>query len=425
MSSRLPGKNPMIPFDILFMSMGAILSNKLRSILTLVGIVAGVASIIAVMTAISVVQRTMEKEMSVLGAQTFQVQKWPAGGFHSDASRRRAMRRPPLTLENAAAIRKHVSSVDIVGSEIWDFGFVVQYKGEATNPNISIVGGTPEYAPNNTHYVGLGRNISQIDVQSARKVAVIGYAIAQKLFPFADPIAKEVRVDGRKYTVVGVFDEKKSAFGGSYDNYVLIPVSTFLNTYGIVGRDGFTRSVNITVRAKTPELINDAIEQTRQVLRRERGVKANEEDNFDFFNSESLITQFNRMSMGVKIAAFVIGIIALLVAGIGIMNIMLVSVTERTKEIGVRKALGAKPESILTQFLLEAVILCNIGGVVGVLVGFGLGNVVSIFTHFEMNVPMEWAVIGLLFCSAVGICFGLLPAIRASRLHPVDALRWE
>jgi putative ABC transport system permease protein len=407
------------------MSMGTLLSNKLRSILTLVGIVAGVASIIAVMTAISVVQSTMEREMSVLGTQTFQVQKWPAGGFASDAERRRAMRRPPLTLKDAAAIREHVESVDLVGSELWDFGFVMEYKGESTNPNVTICGGTPEYPPNNTHYVGLGRNLSPIDVMGARNVAVIGHALGQKFFPFVDPIGKLIRVDGRKYEVVGVFDEKKSAFGAGYDNYVLIPVSSFLKTYGMVDRNGFSRSVNITVRAKTPELIGDAIEQTRQVLRHERGVKPTEVDNFEFFNSESLIIQFNQMSMSVKIAAFVIGIIALLVAGIGIMNIMLVAVTERTREIGIRKAIGAKGITILTQFLLEAVILCNIGGVIGVMVGFGLGNLVAFFAHFDVTVPMEWAVIGLVFCSAVGIVFGLLPAIRASRLHPIDALRYE
>ena len=411
--------------DTLFMSMGAIVGNRLRSILTLVGIVAGVASIIAVMTAISVVQATMEKEMSVLGTQVFQVQKWPAGGFNSGAARRKAMRRPPLTLENAKAIQEQVETVDLVGSEIWEFGLAAEYKGESTNPNVSIVGGTPEYPPNNTHYVGLGQNISQMDVRGARNVAVIGFAIAKKLFPFTDPIGKDVRVDGRKYRVIGVFDEKKSAFGGFYDNYVLIPVSTFLGTYGMLGRDGFSRSVNITVRAKTPELTADAIEETRQVLRRVRGVKAGEEDNFEFFNSESLITQFNQMSMGIKIAAFIIGIIALIVAGIGIMNIMLVAVTERTREIGIRKALGAKSRSILFQFLLEAVILCNIGGIVGVLVGFGLGNLVSVFTKFAVQVPMEWAVIGLLFCSAVGVGFGLLPAVKASRLHPIDALRFE
>ena len=412
-------------FDTLFMSFGSLVSHKLRSVLTLVGIVAGIASIIAVMTAISVVQATIEREMSVLGAQTFQVQKWPAGGFTSAEERRKAMLRPPVTVANANAIREQVETVDLVGAELWDFGYTVEYRGESTNPNVTICGGTPEYPPNNTHYVGLGRNLSQMDIRSGRSVAVIGHAIGQKLFPFVDPIGKEIRLDGRKYEVIGVFDEKKSAFGGGFDNYVLIPITTYLDIYGMIGRNGFSRSVNITVRAKSPELIDDAIEETRQVMRRERGVRANEEDNFDFFNSESLITEFNTMTQGVKIAAFVIGIIALVVAGIGIMNIMLVSVTERTKEIGIRKSLGAKPRSILTQFLLEAVILCNIGGVFGVLVGFGLGNSMTLFVPFDNNVPMEWAVIGLLFCSAVGIAFGLLPAIRASRLNPVDALGYE
>lgn len=415
----------MNPRDLLAMSLGAILANKLRSVLTLVGIVAGVASIIAVMTAISLVQATLEKEMSVLGAQTFQVQKWPAGGFASDGERRKAMRRPPLTLANADAIRGQVPTVDLVGSEIWDGGFVVQYHGETTNPNISIVGGTPEYPPNNTHYVGLGRNLSPMDVRAATKVVVIGHAIANKLFPFVDPIGREVLVDHRKYRVVGVFDEKKSAFGGSFDNYVLMPVTSFLGVYGLTDRQGNARSVNITVRAKTPELMNEAIDQTRQILRRQRGVKPGEDDNFDFYSSASLITQFNKMSMGVKLAGFIIGIIALVVAGIGIMNIMLVAVTERTREIGLRKALGARSASIRAQFLLEAVVLCNIGGVVGVVVGFALGNVVAIFTHFQPRIPLEWAFIGLLFCSAVGIAFGMLPAIRASKLDPIEALRFE
>ena len=415
----------MNPRELISQSLHALVANRLRSALTLVGIVLGVASIIAVMTGLALVQATFEHEMSVLGSQTFQAQKWPAGGFASDAQRRAAMRRPPLTLREAALIQERVEAADIVGSELWDFGFVVEYKGEATNPNVSIVGGTPEYAPNNTHYVGLGRNVSPMDIRSAAKVAIIGYAIAQKLFPFSDPIGRDVLVDHRKYRVIGVFDEKKSAFGGNFDNYVLIPVTTFLSVYGATDRFGQARSVNITVRSKTPALLNDAIEQTRQVLRRERGIAPGQPDNFDFFNSASLITQFNKMSAGIKLAAFLIGIVALIVAGIGIMNIMLVAVTERTREIGLRKALGATAASIRLQFLLEAVVLCNVGGVIGVALGFGLGNLVSVFTHFEPRVPLEWAVIGLLFCSAIGIGFGMLPAIRASRLDPIEALRYE
>jgi putative ABC transport system permease protein len=204
-----------------------------------------------------------------------------------------------------------------------------------------------------------------------------------------------------------------------------MPVTTFIKTYGMVGRDGYPRSVNITVRAQRPALLAGVMDDTRRVMRAERRLRPDQEDNFDFFSSSSLITEFNRMSQGVKIAAFIIGIIALVVAGIGIMNIMLVAVTERTREIGIRKALGAKPSAILLQFLVEAVVLCNIGGVFGVLAGFGLGNVMTFFSPFAANVPLHWAVIGLLFCTAVGVGFGLLPALRASRMQPIDALRYE
>jgi len=413
--------------DTFMMSLQAIRANKLRSSLTLVGIVLGVASIIAVMTGISVIQETMEKEMSVLGTQTFQVQKWPTG-FSTDEDRRKAMRRAPLTLSDAQAIRDHVENVDIVGAEIWEFGFKAEYRGEETNDNLAIVGGTPEYPQNNTHFVVNGRNISQMDVRTGKRVVVIGHAIAQKLYPFVDPVGRKIRVDGREYAVIGVFDEKKSAFGSQYDNYILMPVSTFTGTYGMTDRDGFERSVNITVHAKSPDVVDDAIAETRDVLRRVRGVPRGEEDDFEYFNSQGMINQFNQMTMGVKIGAFVIGIIALLVAGIGIMNIMLVSVTERTKEIGIRKSLGAKPKVILRQFLLEAIVLCNFGGIIGVLAGFGFGNMMvkmGMSPTFETVVPVNWAIIGLLFCTVVGVAFGMLPAIKASRLHPIDALRYE
>ena len=413
--------------DTVLMSLQSIRSNKLRSSLTLVGIVLGVASIIAVMTGISVIQGTMEKEMSVLGAQTFQVQKWPSG-FSTPEERRKAMQRPPITLADAQAIRDFVKSVDIVGAEIWDFGKMAEYRGEETNDNLSFVGGTPEYPQNNTHFIGQGRNISAMDVHAGRKVVVIGHAIAQQLYPFVDPIGRDIRIDDRQYEVIGVFDEKKSAFGSQYDHYMLIPVSTYLNTYGNVNSQGFEHSVNITVHAKSPEVVADAIAETRAVLRRVRGVRRGEEDNFEYFNSESTIREFNQMTAGVKTGAFVIGIIALLVAGIGIMNIMLVSVTERTKEIGIRKSLGAKPPYILRQFLLEAVVLCNLGGIIGVIVGFGIGNMMiklGMSSSFEAVVPVEWGVIGLLFCTAVGVIFGMLPAIKASRLNPIDALRFE
>ncbi|MCP3934815.1 MAG: ABC transporter permease, partial [Actinomycetia bacterium] len=206
----------------------------------------------------------------------------------------------------------------------------------------TICGGTPEYPANNTHYVEFGRNLTDGDVRLGRRVVVIGYAAAEKLFPFVDPLGKTIKLDGHKYQVVGVFEQKLSAMGSGFDNYMLIPVSVFLKIYGMRQPDGSDRSVNVTVRARSPEVLQDAIEETRAILRVERNVPPREEDDFTVFTSDSQIRSFNQATAGVKVGAFVIGIIALVVAGIGIMNIMLVSVTERTSEIGIRKSIGAK-----------------------------------------------------------------------------------
>ena len=410
--------------DTFVMSLGAIRSNKLRSGLTLFGVILGVASIIGVMTSISVVQKTMEQEMTVLGTQTFQVQKWP-NGFTSEEERREARKWPAVTLDEAQAIRDQVKSVDLVGTEFWDGGKVASYRGYSTEPMVSICGGSPEYAENNTHFIENGRNISRMDMVAHRKVVVLGYALANELFPFSDPIGQKIRVDGTKYEVIGTFVSKESAFGGPYQVLALIPGTTYAQTYGLTDRRGFKRSANVTIHSRTPELLDDAIEETRQVLRRIRGLKHNDKDNFYYFTSLSQIDEFNESTKPVKIGAVVRGTVALIVAGVGIMNIMLVSVTERTKEIGIRKSLGAKRRNILTQFLFEAIVLCNVGGIIGILLGFGLGNVVSAFTGFDTNIPYEWALFGMGFCCLIGVTFGMIPAIKASKLNPIEALNNE
>jgi putative ABC transport system permease protein len=410
--------------DVFLMSLGAIGGNKLRSFLTLVGIVLGVASIIGVMTAITVMQDTIEKEISVLGAQTFQVQKWP-NGFTSEEQERAARTWPPVTLAEAQAIRDQASSVDSVGTEIWDGGKSASYKDVKTDPMIALVGGSPEYPENNSQPIGDGRNLSQMDMRAARRVVVLGHALADQLFPFTDPIGKVIQLDDRKFEVIGVFEKKVSAFGGPYETMALIPSGAYTQIYGLIDPEGYPRSVNVTVRSRTPELLQDAIEETRQVLRNTRHLKHDAPDNFFYFTSASSVDTFNKATLGVKIGAFLMGGVALLVAGIGIMNIMLVSVTERTKEIGIRKALGAKRKNILAQFLLEAVVLCNVGGVIGIALGFLLGNVFTFFTEFEARVPLGWAIFGVVFCSLIGIVFGMIPAIKASRLNPIDALHYE
>jgi putative ABC transport system permease protein len=409
------------------MALASIGSHKLRSFLTLVGIIAGVAAIIAVMTGVSVVQSQMEAELSVLSSRTFQVMKQPfmQGFQNEDYNFREIERFPPLTLDHVYLLREKVASVDLVGAELWHYNTRVSFGGESTEPINMVCGGTPEYPENNTHFVELGRNLTREDVEVGRRVAVLGHAIANQLFPFIDPVGKTVKVDGIKFTVQGVFAERKSAMGGNFDNYVLIPVTVWMRLYGTRDDRGNPRSIFITVRARSNDLLEDAIEETRAVLRMARGLTPRQPDNFFYFTTDSQIRMFNEATANLKIAAFVLGIIALVVAGIGIMNIMLVSVTERTKEIGIRKALGAKRRTILLQFLMEAVVLCNIGGLLGVAVGFGLGNLVTVFTGFAVNIPMEWAVRGLLFCTVVGMVFGMWPAVRASRLVPVEALRYE
>ncbi len=391
------------------------------------GIVAGVAAIIAVMTGVSVVQSQMEAELSVLSNRTFQIQKFPAGGFnnHRDINFREIARWPPLTMRHVEAIRERVDSVDLVGAELWHYNTRVSYRDSSTEPRLMVCGGTPEYPENNTHYVQLGRNISEEDVSVGRRVVVLGHGIAAEIFPFIDPVGKTVKVDGHKFTVQGVFAEKASAMGGQFDSYVLMPITVWTELYGTRDEDGRPRSIFITVRSRLGVPLEEAIEETRSVLRAERGLSPRDRDTFHWFTSDSQIRAFNDATAGLKTAAFVLGIVALVVAGIGIMNIMLVSVTERTREIGIRKALGAKRRAILLQFLMEAVVLCNIGGVIGVLVGFGLGNIVTLFTDFAVHVPVEWAVRGVLFCSAVGLVFGMWPAVRASRLAPIEALRYE
>ncbi len=416
----------MRPVETLRMALAALGAHKLRSALTLVGIIAGVAAIIAVMTGVSVVQSTMEKELSVLGTRTFQAQKFPPHGFNNE---RRDFRRiatwPPLTVDDAQLIRDKAPSVDLVGAELWRFSATVGYRGEETEQNVVICGGTPEYPENNTHYVQTGRNLGHEDVEVGRAVAVIGPSIADQLFPFDDPIGKIIRADGVKLEVVGVFATKKSAFGGGFDRYVLVPITVYERAFGSRDRFGGRQSANITVRALSPQLLDSAMDETRMILRAARGLEPGEDDTFFFFSNTSQINAFNQATRGVKIAAFVLGIVALVVAGIGIMNIMLVAVTERTREIGIRKALGAQRRSILLQFLTEAVVLCNIGGAIGVGVGFALGNIVTLFTDFDVNFPGDWAVYGLVFCTVVGVGFGLWPAVRASRLQPIEALRYE
>jgi putative ABC transport system permease protein len=387
--------------------------------LTLLGIVVGVFSIISVMTAVGVLRNSIEEGITQLGANTFQVQKF-AQGFGGD-NRRRFRNRKDITYEQALKVKEKATLAEAVGIEGWKFGRVVFWEGQKTNPNVFVCGENIEGITTNDWNIETGRSFSNEDLDLARRVAILGTPVKEKLFPpNVNPVGQSIRIDGSIYTILGVFAKKGGALGGNQDNLVCLPITTYFQKYGKTGED-----IHIMVKALNRDVVDDAIEQTRGILRAARNVPPGEEDDFSYFSNDSLIKQFNELTLYVRMGVLFISSIALLAAGVGIMNIMLVSVTERTREIGIRKAIGAQQRDILTQFMIEAIILCEIGGLLGVVLGILGGNVVGMLMQVPAIIPWDWAAIGLGVCSLVGLIFGVYPAWKASTLDPIEALRYE
>jgi len=249
---------------------------------------------------------------------------------------------------------------------------------------------------------------------------VLGGALATNLFPTGSPLNERVKFGGISYTVIGVLEEKGALSGGNQDNFAVIPITTALNRYGRP-----RQSIDILVQARSEAEYDDTVEQVRSILRVLRKVPPGTEDDFEIFSNDSLLAQINSFTFAVRLGVTLVSSIALVAAGIGIMNIMLVSVTERTREIGVRRAVGAKKRNIMVQFIMEAVVLCEVGGAIGVLAGVLGGNLAAHFMKLPAVIPYDWAVIGLIICSIVGIMFGTYPAYKAANLDPIDSLRYE
>ncbi len=399
------------------MAVTAIMSNKLRSALTLLGIIIGVMTIIAMQSLITGLRNSVREQVNVLGADTFQVQKFPAIMRHGDWEKYR--NRKNLTREEAEAVRRLVPTAENVGVEVWEFGIEVRHGERKTSPSILVAGGTPEFAVNNGYNVADGRFLSDQDVDFSSRAAVIGVEVANTLFPYSDPLGKEIKIQGERFTVIGVFEQMGSILGQTRDNHVVIPITRFEKVFGK------ERSVNITVKAKSPQLYETCMDQTIGVLRAVRKVPPGKENDFEIRTNQQMMEFFDNLTKYVRIVAVAIAAISLVVAGVGIMNIMLVSVTERTREIGIRKSIGAKNRDILLQFLIEAVVLSEIGGVIGILLGLGLGKLVEAVTPVPASVPVWTVAVGLIFCSFVGLLFGVYPASKAARLNPIAALRYE
>jgi putative ABC transport system permease protein len=404
------------------MAMGAVVAHKLRSALTLLGVLVGVFSIIIVMTSMRAMEQDIESNINRLGGQTFVVQTWSHLHFEGGGSEQSYWRRKRIHLPVGLEVARRATLALSVGLEDGNLTSGQMNSRYAKGPpNIPLTGETPGSFPAQNWIVAQGRALLDSDVSSQRDVCVLGSSLAEDLFPHSSPLGERVTMDGIKYTVVGVLEPKGTMEGGRQDDFAIIPITTGINRY----ENQSWSDVSILVQARSLADFDNTVDQVRGILRQLRKVPPGKPDDFEIYSNDSQIQEFKSFTFKVRLGISLISSIALIAAGIGIMNIMLVSVTERTREIGVRRAVGAKKRAIMAQFIMEAVVLCELGGVVGVALGVGGGDVIAVLLHLPKVLPIDWIVIGLGICSLVGVVFGTYPAYKAAHLDPIESLRYE
>jgi putative ABC transport system permease protein len=404
--------------EILRLALDSLKANKLRSSLTMLGIAVGVFSVIGVMTVISGLRSQIESGLNVLGANSFQFSKYPAINF-SDPRQRFANRRD-INYAMAARFKELMGESAQVSLMLRRGGRVAIYLDRRTNPNVILGGADENFITARNFEISAGRNLGPDDVELGRAVVLLGDELTKKLFINENPLGRMVRIDGQAYTVVGLLAPKGSSFGQSQDNFAVTPITQFLETYGRSGR-----SISINVQSASQASLAATQETAVGTMRLVRGLDPEDPNDFEIFSNDTLIESFNKVAEVVAVGAFVISAIALLASGVGVMNIMLVSVTERTKEIGIRKSIGAKKKNILMQFLIEAVVLSLAGGLGGIAFGVIGGNVVAGMLNATAIFPWGWTFAGMAVCSGIGIIFGYYPAWKAASLDPIEALRYE
>ena len=401
-----------------WMAIDAIRQNKLRSMLTLLGISIGVFSVIGVMTAIRTLESSVQSGLNVFAANTFVIQKYPS--IQIGRSDKKIRNRKNIDYDQYKKLKERAKLPVLIsvseGSSIRN----VKYKDKSLKNYVDLLGGDEGSIRIYKTFISDGRNLAADDVRYARNVCVLGMDVVDRLFPFEDPISKKIQIEGLNYYVVGITERQGEAFGQSQDNYIAIPITNYLQKFS----NKWT-TLSISVEAPSEKDYDKTREEAIGIMRTIRKVKAGEDNDFEIETNDEMIETFAGFTGGIKLFALSVSIIALVVAGIGIMNIMLVSVTERIKEIGIRKAIGATKQDILTQFLMEAVFLSEFGGIVGIIMGISGGNLVSFIFNIPAVIPFDWAIIGLFVCSIIGIGFGIYPAWKAAQLDPIESLRFE
>ncbi len=406
--------------QLLFLALQSLKTNRLRTLLTVLGVVVGIFSIIVVMTIVTMLQNTINEGFQFLSKNTFQIQKWPAiqTGGHEEHQKYR--NRKDITLEDFYRFEDMMKEVKSVGAYQVSEGKIIKYANRETNPNTAVVGVTEGVYPSLNLEIEEGREFRSDDIDYSNNVCVLGNYVVEKLFFDINPVGQIIRMDSQPFRVIGTLKKKPDFFGQSVDNYVVIPITTFQSIYG-----KRTATVDITVMANSQEDYQRTIESAIGHMRLIRKIETGSDNDFEIFSNESLIGQVNDITGPIKIGALAVSLVALIAAGVGIMNIILVSVTERTREIGIRKAIGARKSSILIQFLIEAIILCLIGGAGGIVIGIGIGNLAGSYLNAQMAIPVDWIIIGISMCLLVGLIFGTYPAYKAANLDPIEALRYE
>jgi putative ABC transport system permease protein len=404
-------------FEAAFIALGAIWSNKLRSFLTVLGNIVAVTSIIAVVSLVQGMNGYVTNAIvSDVGADNFTIQRVPVVRTQEDEERVR--NNPRITMDEAAAVRRFSDNIGAVAGQA-NARALMTYRGESVD-GAEVRGVSRDYLYFSTFDVERGRLISPVEVGSNRPVTVIGWEVADKLFGPVDPLDKVMSIGNTHFRVVGVAKKKGSAFGNSQDNFAIIPLGSFQKLFG-----ARMRSLQLLVKPKTPDLVKAAMDDATVAMRIERRLRPSEKDNFGMFTSDTLLGIYQTATKG--IFAVLIGVVSLslVVGGIVIMNIMLMVVSERTREIGLRKALGARRRDIIWQILTESVTLSTFGGVLGTGFGFILALIISKLSPLPAAVQPWSVALGIGITALVGLFFGLYPAMRAAKLDPIEALRRE